>query len=86
MLDNLSNRLQKILRDLRGYGRISDRHLGETMREIRNALLDADVHYKIAKEFVDRVRARALGQEVMDSLTPVQHARSTSASRWRSPP
>lgn len=73
MLDNLSNRLQKILRDLRGYGRISDRHLGETMREIRNALLDADVHYKIAKEFVDRVRARALGQEVMDSLTPVQH-------------
>ena len=73
MLDNLSNRLQKILRDLRGYGRVSERHLGETMREIRNALLDADVHYKIAKEFADRVRTRALGQEVMDSLTPVQH-------------
>jgi len=46
--------------DLRGYGRVSERHLGETMREIRNALLDADVHYKIAKEFADRVRARAL--------------------------
>jgi len=73
MLDDLSNRLQKILRDLRGYGRVSERHLGETMREIRNALLDADVHYKIAKDFSDRVRARALGQEVMDSLTPVQH-------------
>jgi signal recognition particle subunit SRP54 len=73
MLDNLSQKLQKILRDLRGYGRVSERHLDETAREIRNALLDADVHYKIAKEFVERVKQRALGQEVLESLTPVQH-------------
>ena len=72
MFDNLSNRLQKILRDLTGRGRVSERHIEETSREIRNALLDADVHFKIAKEFVERVKQRALGQEVMESLTPGQ--------------
>jgi signal recognition particle subunit SRP54 len=72
MFENLSTRLQKILRDLRGQGRVSERHIDETMREIRNALLDADVHFKIAKDFVQRVRERALGQEVMQSLTPGQ--------------
>jgi signal recognition particle subunit SRP54 len=72
MLENLSNKLQKILRDLRGQGRVSARHIDETTREIRNALLDADVHFKIAKDFVQRVKDRALGQEVMESLTPGQ--------------
>ncbi len=72
MLESLSNKLQKILRDLRGQGRVSERHLDETTREIRNALLDADVHFKIAKDFVQRVKERALGQEVMQSLTPGQ--------------
>jgi signal recognition particle subunit SRP54 len=72
MLDNLSNKLQKILRNLTGQGRVSGRHVEEAAREIRNALLDADVHFKIAKEFVERVKKRALGQEVMESLTPGQ--------------
>jgi signal recognition particle subunit SRP54 len=72
MLENLSNKLQKILKDLRGQGRVSERHVEETTREIRNALLDADVHYKIAKDFVERVKQRALGQEVMEALTPAQ--------------
>ncbi len=72
MLENLSNKLQKILKDLRGHGRVSERHIEETAREIRNALLDADVHFKIAKEFVERVKQRALGQEVMQALTPGQ--------------
>jgi len=72
MLENLSNKLQKILRDLRGQGRVSERHIDETTREIRNALLDADVHFKIAKDFVQRVKERALGQEVLESLTPGQ--------------
>jgi signal recognition particle subunit SRP54 len=72
MLDNLSNKLQKILRNLSGQGRVSGRHIEETAREIRNALLDADVHFKIAKDFVERVKQRALGQEVMESLTPGQ--------------
>ncbi len=72
MLDSLSNKLQKILRNLVGQGRVSNRHIDETAREIRNALLDADVHFKIAKEFVERVKKRALGQEVLESLTPGQ--------------
>lgn len=72
MLDSLSNKLQKILKDLRGQGRVSERHLEQTAREIRNALLDADVNVRTAKDFVERVKARALGQEVMESLTPVQ--------------
>jgi signal recognition particle subunit SRP54 len=72
MLENLSNKLQKILRDLRGQGRVSERHIDATTREIRNALLDADVHFKIAKEFVQRVKERALGQAVIESLTPGQ--------------
>jgi len=73
MLDSLSNKLQKILKDLSGQGRVSERHLEETSREIRNALLDADVHFKIARDFVEKIKQRALGQEVMDSLTPGQH-------------
>lgn len=72
MLDSLSNKLQKILKNLAGQGRVSERHFDETAREIRNALLDADVHFKIAKSFVGRIRERALGQEVLESLTPVQ--------------
>jgi signal recognition particle subunit SRP54 len=72
MLENLSNKLQKILKDLRGQGRVSERHMEQTAREIRNALLDADVHFKIAKEFVERVKQRALGQDVMQALTPGQ--------------
>ncbi|MBN2242266.1 MAG: signal recognition particle protein [Acidobacteria bacterium] len=72
MLDNLSKKLQKILKNLSGQGRVSERHIDEAAREIRNALLDADVHFKIAKEFVERVKKRALGQEVTESLTPGQ--------------
>jgi signal recognition particle subunit SRP54 len=72
MFENLSTKLQKILRDLTGFGRVSERHVEETAREIRNALLDADVHYKIAKDFVEKVKKRALGQDVMQSLTPGQ--------------
>jgi signal recognition particle subunit SRP54 len=73
MLDSLSKKLQKILKNLSGQGRVSERHIDETAREIRNALLDADVHFKIAKEFVERIKKQALGQEVMQSLTPGQH-------------
>ncbi len=72
MLDNLSSRFQKILRDLRGEGRISERHLKESLREIRIALLEADVHFMVVKEFITRIRAKALGQEVVQSLSPGQ--------------
>jgi signal recognition particle subunit SRP54 len=73
MFENLSNKLQKIIRNFAGQGRVSQKHVDEMTREIRNALLDADVHYKLAKEFVEKVKQKALGQEVMEALTPGQH-------------
>ncbi len=72
MLESLSEKLQKVLKDLRGEGRVSERHIDEAMREIRMALLEADVHFKVVKGFVARVKEQALGQEVMRSLTPGQ--------------
>jgi signal recognition particle subunit SRP54 len=72
MLENLSSKLQKALKNLIGHGRVSERHIEDAAREIRNALVDADVHYKLAKEFVERVKQKALGQDVLQSLTPGQ--------------
>jgi signal recognition particle subunit SRP54 len=72
MFENLSSRLQKILRDLKGEGRVSKAHLNASLRQIRIALLEADVHFGVVKSFVSGIREKALGQEVMRSLTPGQ--------------
>ena len=72
MFDNLSDRLQKIFDGLTGKGRLSEADVDTAMREIRMALLEADVNYKVVKEFVARVRTRAVGADVMKSLTPGQ--------------
>ena len=72
MFDNLSDRLQDIFRRLRGHGKLTEKHVDEVMREIRLALLEADVNFKVVKEFIGRVRERAVGQEVLRSLTPAQ--------------
>ena len=72
MLESLSNRLQRILKDLRGQGRVTERHVDRTAKELRDALLEADVNLKLAKEFVGRIRERALGEEVMGALSPEQ--------------
>ncbi len=72
MFDRLTERLDDVFRQLRGQGRITERLLDESLREIRRALLEADVNFKVAKEFLGRVRERALGQAVMKSLTPGQ--------------
>ncbi len=72
MLGNLSARLQETFRNLKGQGHISVRHVEESVREIRLALLEADVHFKVVKEFIPRVQAKATGQEVLQSLTPGQ--------------
>ena len=72
MLDSLSSKIQKILKDLRGEGRISETHLEESMREIRIVLLEADVNFKVVKNFISRVKTRSLGSEVLESLTPGQ--------------
>ncbi len=73
MLDNLTNRLQKVLKTLRGEGRLTEANMQEGLREIRMALLEADVNLKVARTFVERIRAKAMGQEVLQSLSPDQH-------------
>ena len=72
MFDQLTQRLEEAFKNLRGQGRITDRSLDESLREIRRALLEADVNFKVAKVFLQRVRERASGQRVLRSLTPGQ--------------
>ena len=72
MFDNLSDKLQKIFKNLRGQGKLTEANIREALREVRMALLEADVHYKVAKDFVASIAQRAVGQEVMQSLTPGQ--------------
>ncbi|MDP1707671.1 MAG: signal recognition particle protein [Gammaproteobacteria bacterium] len=72
MFDNLSERLGRILKNLRGQGRLSEDNIKDTLREVRMALLEADVALPVVREFVERVRVRAVGQDVAQSLTPGQ--------------
>ncbi len=72
MFDNLSDKFQKIFKNLRGQGKLTEANIKEALREVRMALLEADVHYKVAKDFVAGIAQRAVGQEVMQSLTPGQ--------------
>ena len=72
MLDSLTNRLTGILDRLRGFGRLTEDNIQEALREVRVALLEADVNFKVVKGFIDRVRVKAVGQDVLQSLTPGQ--------------
>src|SRR2546422_8657142 len=72
MFDTLSDRLQSALGDLRGRGTLDEEAISRAMREIRLALLEADVNFEVVKSFVSQVRERALGQDVLKSLTPGQ--------------
>jgi signal recognition particle subunit SRP54 len=72
VFDSLSERLRKTLGDLTGRGRVSEADVDAAMREIRLALLEADVNFKVVKAFIDRVRDRAMGQDVLRSLSPAQ--------------
>ncbi len=72
MFENLTERLNRTLKNLRGQGRLTEDNIRDTLREVRMALLEADVALPVVKDFVERVRVRALGQEVMESLTPGQ--------------
>jgi signal recognition particle subunit SRP54 len=73
MFDALSTRLQDVFRSIRGDGRLTEANVESALREIRLALLEADVNFKVVKAFTDRVRDRAMDQEVLRSLTPSQH-------------
>ncbi|MDO3378807.1 signal recognition particle protein [Geoalkalibacter halelectricus] len=72
MFDNLSDKLESVFRKLRGQGRLTEEDVGEALREVRLVLLEADVNFKVVKDFVAAVRERALGQDVLKSLTPAQ--------------
>ena len=72
MFNNLSDKLDKAFHILKGHGKITEINVAETLKEVRRALLDADVNYKIAKEFTSRVKEKALGQNVLTTLNPGQ--------------
>ncbi|MEO8167794.1 MAG: signal recognition particle protein [bacterium] len=72
MFEDLSNKLDGVLKRLRGQGKISENNIAETLREVRRVLLDADVNYKVAKQFIEDVQKKAVGAEVLSSITPGQ--------------
>ena len=72
MFDNLSDKLSSVFKNLKGHGKLTEKNIQDALKEVRMALLEADVHYKVAKQFVADVKERALGHEVMESLTPGQ--------------
>ncbi|GAB1347858.1 signal recognition particle protein [Ignavibacteriales bacterium] len=72
MFQDLSDKLELALKKIRGQGKLTESNVSETVREIRRILLDADVNYKVTKDFIERVRVKAMGQEVITSITPGQ--------------
>jgi signal recognition particle subunit SRP54 len=72
MFDSLSSKLQNAFKNLRGLGKISEENVGESLREVRLALLEADVNFKVARDFIERVKAKSIGQEVVQSIQPGQ--------------
>ena len=72
IFENLSDRLQGIFKKMRGHGKLTEEDVNDAMREVRMALLEADVNFKVVKDFVKRVKERAVGQDVLDTLTAAQ--------------
>lgn len=72
MFENLSERLERSFKILKGEGKITEVNVAETLKDVRKALLDADVNYKVAKQFTDTVKEKALGMNVLTSLRPGQ--------------
>src|SRR5579871_3145269 len=72
MFENLSDRLESAFKQIKGEGRITELNIAATIKDIRRALIDADVNYKIAKEFTDTIKEKALGQKVLTAVSPGQ--------------
>ena len=72
MFESLGEKLESVFRRLRGHGKLTEKNIEEALREVRLALLEADVNFKVVKDFIDRIKEQALGQEVLASLTPEQ--------------
>ncbi len=72
MFENLTDKLDRAFKVLKGQGQITEINVAETLKEVRRALLDADVNFKTAKEFTTRVKEKAIGQNVINSISPGQ--------------
>ena len=72
MFENLSDRLQDVVHKIKGYGKITEENISEMMREIRLSLLEADVNFKVVKEFTASVKEKAIGQKVFNKVSPGQ--------------
>ena len=72
MFDNLSDKLNLVFKKVRGHGKLSEKNIQDALKEVRLALLEADVNYKVVKDLISKIRDRAIGREVLDSLTPGQ--------------
>jgi signal recognition particle subunit SRP54 len=73
MFENLTDKLQRAFKNLRGQGTLTEENIGEALKEIRIALLEADVNFKVVKELIDHIREKAVGQEVLTALSPAEH-------------
>jgi signal recognition particle GTPase len=78
---NLTDKLTKALRDLRGLSKLSEENIAPALTEVRSALMSADVNFKVAKDFTERVKVACLGQAVIESVSAKANARSTPAAR-----
>ena len=72
MFERLSDRLNRTFKKLKGQGKLTEKNIQDALKEVRIALLEADVHYRIVKGFIEKIKGRAIGKEVLDSLTPTQ--------------
>jgi signal recognition particle subunit SRP54 len=73
MFDNLSDKLQRVFKNLRGEGKLTPENMEAALREIRVALLEADVHFRVVKQFIENIKQKAMGEEVLSALSPTQH-------------
>src|SRR4030081_3558604 len=72
MFDNLSEKLQRVFKNMRGEGKLTAENMETALREIRVALLEADVHFRVVKQLIENVRQKAMGEEVLNALSPAQ--------------
>ncbi len=72
MFDNLSDKLQRVFKNLRGEGKLTAENMDAALREIRVALLEADVHFRVVKQFIEAVKVKAMGEDVLTALSPAQ--------------
>ena len=82
MFDNLSEKLQRVFKNLRGEGKLSAENMEAALREIRVALLEADVNFKVVKQFIEAVKEKAMGEEVLTALSPPSRSSRSSTTSW----